>query len=189
MDIVLTEGFKKSSMPKIELHRKERSATLLCRGEEHDPTLLAVASDEPLGPGCAGARPERCRAVADFIEREISEMSDPGSQTPGRSKIWLEVDGEPVFGQGREELLRLIQKTGSINAAAKAMGIPYRKAWTYIDAMEKRLGFPLVNRQKGGSRRRRIGPYPAGGNAAGKIRSPAKRVNDQVNSKFIELDF
>lgn len=48
LDIVLTEGFKSSSMPKIEVHRRQRSATLLCRGEEHDPTLLAVASDEPL---------------------------------------------------------------------------------------------------------------------------------------------
>lgn len=48
LDIVLTEGFKRSSMPKIEVHRQERSATLLCRSEEHDPTLIAVASDEPL---------------------------------------------------------------------------------------------------------------------------------------------
>jgi len=48
LDIVLTEGFKRSSMPKIEVHRRERSATLLCRGEENDPTLVAVASDEPL---------------------------------------------------------------------------------------------------------------------------------------------
>jgi molybdate transport system regulatory protein len=67
-----------------------------------------------------------------------------------RSKIWLEIDGEPVFGQGRERLLRLIQKSGSINAASKEMGIPYRKAWTYIDTMEKRLGVSLVNRLKGG---------------------------------------
>jgi len=48
LDIVLTEGFKRSAMPKIEVHRKARSATLLCRGEEHDPTLFAVASDEAL---------------------------------------------------------------------------------------------------------------------------------------------
>ena len=68
-----------------------------------------------------------------------------------RSKIWLEIDGKPVFGQGRDDLLRLIQKTGSINAASREMGIPYRKAWSYLDAMEKRLGFPLVNRQKGGA--------------------------------------
>jgi molybdopterin-guanine dinucleotide biosynthesis protein MobB len=48
VDIVLTEGFKLSSMPKVELHRKGRSETLLCRGEVNDPTLIAVASDEPL---------------------------------------------------------------------------------------------------------------------------------------------
>lgn len=48
LDILLTEGFKRSSMPKIEVHRKDRSDKLLCRGEEHDPTLIAVASDCPL---------------------------------------------------------------------------------------------------------------------------------------------
>ena len=45
VDIVLTEGFKKSAMPKIEVHRIGRSEKLLCRDEEHDPTLIAVASD------------------------------------------------------------------------------------------------------------------------------------------------
>ena len=75
-------------------------------------------------------------------------MSHPPSKLQVRSKIWLETGGEPVFGRGREVLLRLIQNGSSINAAAKTMGIPSRKAWTYIDAMEKRLGFPLVNRQK-----------------------------------------
>jgi molybdopterin-guanine dinucleotide biosynthesis protein B/molybdopterin-guanine dinucleotide biosynthesis protein len=48
VDIVLVEGFKKSGLPKIEVHRKEMGNRLLCRGEENDPTLLAVASDEPL---------------------------------------------------------------------------------------------------------------------------------------------
>ena len=48
VDIVLTEGFKKSTMPKIEVHRRERSERLLCRDEEHDPTLIAVASDSPM---------------------------------------------------------------------------------------------------------------------------------------------
>lgn len=48
VDIVLTEGFKRSTMPKIEVHRRERSAKLLCRDEEHDPALIAVASDSAL---------------------------------------------------------------------------------------------------------------------------------------------
>ena len=48
LDILLTEGFKHSSMPKIEVHRREFSDKLLCRGEEDDPALIAVASDSPL---------------------------------------------------------------------------------------------------------------------------------------------
>jgi len=45
VDIVLTEGFKKSAMPKIEVHRMEYSEKLLCRDDEYDPSLIAVASD------------------------------------------------------------------------------------------------------------------------------------------------
>ncbi len=71
MDIVLTEGFKKSSMPKIELHRRERSSTLLCRGEENDPTLLAVASDEELPLDVPLLDINDARAIADFIERRL----------------------------------------------------------------------------------------------------------------------
>jgi len=68
MDIVLTEGFKKSSLPKIELHRQERSATLLCRGEEDDPTLVAVASDERLELDVPVLDLNNAEMVTDFIE-------------------------------------------------------------------------------------------------------------------------
>lgn len=68
VDIVLTEGFKKSSMPKIELHRKERSETLLCRGEVNDPTLVAVASDEWLDLDVPVLDLNNAEEVAGFIE-------------------------------------------------------------------------------------------------------------------------
>jgi molybdate transport system regulatory protein len=117
------------------------------------------------------------------------DMSDSLSTLQVRSKIWLEIDGEPVFGQGREELLRLIQNGSSINAAAKVMGIPYRKAWTYIDAMEKRLGFPLVNRQKGGTGGGTSSLTPRAAALLGKFNLLQQGFNDMVNSKFIKLDF
>jgi len=68
LDIVLTEGFKKSAMPKIEVHRAERSATLLCRGEEHDPTLVAVASDERLELDVPVYDINDATGLCDFIE-------------------------------------------------------------------------------------------------------------------------
>ncbi len=70
VDVILTEGFKKSHLPKIELHRRERSSTLICRGEEHDPTLIAVASDEPLELDVPVLDLNNSAEVADFIERK-----------------------------------------------------------------------------------------------------------------------
>ena len=67
-----------------------------------------------------------------------------------RSKIWIEVDGDPVFGRGRRFLLEAIDSYGSINQAAKEIHISYRKAWSYIKNMEERLGIKLVERQTGG---------------------------------------
>jgi len=67
-----------------------------------------------------------------------------------KSKLWIEVEGEPVFGRGRRFLLNAIDKYGSINQAAKEISISYRKAWSYIKAMEERLGIKLVERQAGG---------------------------------------
>jgi molybdate transport system regulatory protein len=68
-----------------------------------------------------------------------------------RSKVWLECEGHPFFGDGRLNLLDAVNKTGSINAAAKALGVSYRKAWSQLREMEKNAPFPLLERRVGGS--------------------------------------
>jgi molybdate transport system regulatory protein len=67
-----------------------------------------------------------------------------------KSKVWLEENGRLVFGEGKSELLRAIDETGSISEAAKKMGISFRHAWGYITAIEKRLGMKFIIRSKGG---------------------------------------
>lgn len=67
-----------------------------------------------------------------------------------RSKIWLETDGHAFLGDGRYRLLEAIERRGSINAAAKEMGISYRRAWSQLEAMEKSAPFPLLIRTVGG---------------------------------------
>lgn len=67
-----------------------------------------------------------------------------------KSKVWIDIEGEPVFGRGRMQLLKAIERFGSINQAAKEINISYRKAWSYIKIMEDRLGIELVQRQTGG---------------------------------------
>ena len=65
-------------------------------------------------------------------------------------KVWIERDGEVVFSSAREQLLREIDKVGSINKAAKSLGISYKKAWLLIKHMEERLGYPILEKKRGG---------------------------------------
>ncbi|MFO7663755.1 MAG: winged helix-turn-helix domain-containing protein [Chloroflexota bacterium] len=67
-----------------------------------------------------------------------------------RYNLWIEVNGEVVLSLWRVELLRAIDATGSISAAAEQMKIPYRTAWQKINEMETRLGEKLVETQTGG---------------------------------------
>lgn len=67
VDIVLTEGFKKSGMPKIEVNRQARSEKLLCRGDEFDPTLIAVASDRVLELDVPVFDLNDAEGICDFI--------------------------------------------------------------------------------------------------------------------------
>lgn len=68
VDIVLTEGFKRSSLPKIEIHRRECRRELLCRGDFDDPALIAVVSDEPLSLDVPVLDLDDIAALANFIE-------------------------------------------------------------------------------------------------------------------------
>ncbi|QOX78318.1 molybdopterin-guanine dinucleotide biosynthesis protein B [Trichlorobacter lovleyi] len=71
LDIILTEGFKQSSLPKIELHRGALARALICRGNNHDPTLLAIASDTPLTVDVPLLDLNRPEQLADFIEQRL----------------------------------------------------------------------------------------------------------------------
>jgi molybdopterin-guanine dinucleotide biosynthesis protein MobB len=71
MDLVLVEGFRGSSLPKIEVHRKAFRGALICRGERDDPSLAAVASDEPLSVDVPVLDVNDPGAVAGFIASHL----------------------------------------------------------------------------------------------------------------------
>ena len=57
-----------------------------------------------------------------------------------------------AMGPGKAELLRLIELTGSISAAARAMDMSYRRAWMLVDTMNQCFRKPLVEATTGGQR-------------------------------------
>jgi molybdate transport system regulatory protein len=72
-----------------------------------------------------------------------------------RAKLWLEANDQYVFGLGISEILKAIQHTGSIKAAAHDVGKSYRHVWDKIKQAEQALGAPLVRTQVGGKDARR----------------------------------
>lgn len=67
-----------------------------------------------------------------------------------RVKAWIEVDDKVIFGDGRRQLLELVEETGSLNKAAKKMKMSYRAAWGKIKDTEERLGYKLLETKTGG---------------------------------------
>jgi len=68
-----------------------------------------------------------------------------------RTKVWLQQDGEPVFGDGKLVWLEAIEAGGSLKAAAAELGMSYRGLWGRLREMERRLGYRLVRRRAGGA--------------------------------------
>ena len=77
---------------------------------------------------------------------------EPMKRKEIRVRCWVDVDGERFFGPGPAELLRLIDATGSISQAARAMGMSYRKAWDIVDNVNTRGRKAFVIAHKGGQR-------------------------------------
>ena len=69
-----------------------------------------------------------------------------------KSKIWIETEEGILISEGRVQLLKLIEETGSLNKAAKAMNLSYQKAWRLIDDSNKASKKPLIETHVGGNK-------------------------------------
>ena len=58
----------------------------------------------------------------------------------------------PAIGPGKAELIERIAETGSISAAARAMGMSYRRAWQLVEALNRACREPVVLTAIGGKR-------------------------------------
>src|SRR5438105_4686051 len=57
-----------------------------------------------------------------------------------------------ALGPGKAELIKRIAETGSISAAARAMGMSYRRAWQLVEALNRDFREPVVETAIGGRR-------------------------------------
>lgn len=79
----------------------------------------------------------------------------PGTSRPPRYPgLTLRVMGRrsAAIGPGKAALVARIAETGSISAAARAMGMSYRRAWQLVEALNKDFREPVVLTAVGGAR-------------------------------------
>ena len=55
------------------------------------------------------------------------------------------------IGPGKIALLEAIRTTGSISAAARSIGMSYRRAWLLVEEINRTLREPAVTAETGGS--------------------------------------
>ena len=56
------------------------------------------------------------------------------------------------IGPGKIALLEAIRSTGSISAAARSIGMSYRRAWLLVEEINQTLREPAVRAETGGAR-------------------------------------
>lgn len=65
-------------------------------------------------------------------------------------KCWIEENEEKFYGPGPNELLKAIQKEGSLSKAAQQMHMSYKKAWDIVQRLNQHSVEALVIMKKGG---------------------------------------
>lgn len=71
------------------------------------------------------------------------------AKEPPRLRVLL--GAAVAIGPGKADLLDAIAASGSISAAAKRMGMSYRRAWLLVDTMNRCFRGPLVASARGGT--------------------------------------
>jgi molybdate transport system regulatory protein len=67
-----------------------------------------------------------------------------------RFRLRIVFGDDIAIGPGKIDLLEAIGAQGSITAAAKALGMSYRRAWLLVDTMNRCFETPVVTTEAGG---------------------------------------
>lgn len=99
-----------------------------------------------------------CRPpVLKVLRMGKSSLVRKSSKQEIRPQIQILLRKAIAMGPGKADLLRAIEETGSISAAARKMEMSYRRAWMLVDSMNQTFKWPVVVTLTGGK---------AGGGAA-----------------------
>jgi molybdate transport system regulatory protein len=68
-----------------------------------------------------------------------------------RLRVTITLNSGARLGPGKAQLLESVQDSGSISAAARALGMDYKRAWLLLDSINRAFSTPTVKRVAGGT--------------------------------------
>ena len=80
----------------------------------------------------------------------MPQQTSPLAGLPMRLFVRLELGEGLAIGPGKANLLQGIRETGSIAAAARRMGMSYKRAWLLVEGLNAAFKAPLVTATRGG---------------------------------------
>ncbi|WP_017926766.1 winged helix-turn-helix domain-containing protein [Thioalkalivibrio sp. HL-Eb18] len=78
-------------------------------------------------------------------------MTTHHSDHPQNPRLRVLLGEVTAMGPGKAMLLEAIREKGSISAAARSVGMSYRRAWDLVETMNQSFREPMVETAKGGS--------------------------------------
>ncbi len=86
------------------------------------------------------------------MSRAAAAKPTDRKMAPEKASLHLRIDfgDESALGPGKVRLLELINETGSISAAGRALNMSYRQAWLLVDELNRMCREPVVTAQTGG---------------------------------------
>jgi molybdate transport system regulatory protein len=96
------------------------------------------------------ARPGKKRSVAST--RAGPRLAGEARKTTIAFRLRISKGEDIAVGPGKIDLLEAIAATGSITAAARHLGMSYRRAWLLVDTMNRSFRVPVVAAEAGGAR-------------------------------------
>ncbi|HEB0857286.1 TPA: winged helix-turn-helix domain-containing protein [Citrobacter freundii] len=92
------------------------------------------------------------------------------------------------LGPGKIDLLRAIDRFNSLSAAAKDLGIPYKRAWILLDSLNKGIGKPVVSTSTGGNKGGGTVLTPLGRKLLAWYDQAEAHLNEQSQQQLIDLE-
>jgi molybdate transport system regulatory protein len=95
--------------------------------------------------------------------------------------------GPPAIGPGKAALVAQIARTGSISAAARAMGMSYRRAWQLVEALNDSFVEPVVLTEVGGRRGGGATVTPFGLELVRRFRAMEEKASAAIAKDLVHL--